>query len=105
MKWQTGSGSGRLRPTWDSRVAQIAPPYRTRKCGADAAADVLLLFAQGQPNQVPAKVYEYLHLDRFVLAFTSGATARILDKAAAGTVIRPGEDVAAAIGEYLRTIR
>lgn len=66
-----------------------------------AAADVLLLFAQGQPDQVPAKVYEYLHLNRFVLSFTDGATARILREAGAGRVVGPGDDVDAVLADVV----
>ena len=43
-------------------------------------ADALLLFAQGQPLQVPNKLYEYLAVRRPILAFVDreGESARIL---------------------------
>ncbi|MES1208665.1 MAG: glycosyltransferase [Pseudomonadota bacterium] len=56
------------------------------------AADVLLLLAQEQPYQIPAKLYEYLHAHRFVLAFTDGASARVIQETGAGRVVGPGQD-------------
>ncbi|MES1164919.1 MAG: glycosyltransferase [Verrucomicrobiota bacterium] len=62
-------------------------------------ADVLLLLAQGQPYQIPAKLYEYLHAHRFVLAFTDGASARVIEETGAGRVVGPGQDAAPALRE------
>jgi len=64
-------------------------------------ADVLLLFAQGQPDQIPAKVYEYLHLDQCVLGFTDGATGRLLRETGAGVVVGPDGDAEAAVADLL----
>jgi glycosyltransferase involved in cell wall biosynthesis len=61
------------------------------------AADVLLLLAQQQPLQIPAKLYEYLHTGRFVLAFTEGATARLVERVGAGQVVGPQDDVPAVL--------
>jgi glycosyltransferase involved in cell wall biosynthesis len=50
-------------------------------------SDVLLLFAEGQPLQVPAKLYEYLHVGRTILGFCEGASARIICDTKAGEVV------------------
>lgn len=65
------------------------------------AADVLLLLAQGQPCQIPAKLYEYLHTGKFVLAFTDGASARVIEETGAGRVVAPGQDPAPALREIV----
>jgi hypothetical protein len=39
---------------------------------------VLLLFAEGQPMQIPAKAFEYMFLGRRILAICDGATARLM---------------------------
>jgi len=65
------------------------------------AADVLLLLAQGQPCQIPAKLYEYLHARRFVLAFTDGASARVVEETGAGRVVGPGQDPAPVLREIV----
>jgi glycosyltransferase involved in cell wall biosynthesis len=54
-------------------------------------SDVLLLLAQGQPRQIPAKLYEYLHVGRRILAFTDGATARVVRDTRAGEVVTSDE--------------
>ncbi|MFL5303783.1 MAG: glycosyltransferase [Polyangia bacterium] len=69
------------------------------------AADVLLLLAQGQPCQIPAKLYEYLHAQRFVLAFTDGASARVIEETGAGRVVGPGQDPAPALREIVELHR
>ena len=75
-------------------------PYPEALCKI-AAADVLLLFAQSQPEQIPAKLYEYLHANRYILAFTSGASARVIHETGAGRVVTSATDVAAAITEIV----
>ncbi|HTL06314.1 MAG TPA: hypothetical protein VL241_11240 [Gemmatimonadales bacterium] len=47
-----------------------------------AGADALLLFAQGQPLQVPNKLYEYLAVRRPILAFVDreGESAALLER-------------------------
>ncbi len=64
-------------------------------------ADVLLLLAQGQPCQIPAKLYEYLHARKFVLAFTDGASARVIEETGAGRVVGPGQDPTPALREIV----
>jgi hypothetical protein len=56
-------------------------------------ADVLLLLAQGQPIQVPYKLYDYLGAGRRILAFTDGETAAMLARAGGHIVV--SEDDAA----------
>ncbi|MBK8005449.1 MAG: glycosyltransferase family 4 protein [Gemmatimonadetes bacterium] len=52
-------------------------------------ADALLLLAQGQPDQVPNKLYEYLGTRRPILAFVDagGETARMLQEAGGHAVV------------------
>jgi glycosyltransferase involved in cell wall biosynthesis len=50
-------------------------------------SDILLLFAEGQPVQIPAKLFEYLHARRNILAFCTGATARVIRETQAGQVV------------------
>jgi glycosyltransferase involved in cell wall biosynthesis len=91
-----------LRELGLSNVVTILPPIPYAEALARlSAADVLLLFAQGQPDQIPAKLYEYLALDRFVLAFTDGASARLVREADAGRVVGPNDDSAAAVTDVL----
>jgi hypothetical protein len=58
-------------------------------------ADVLLLLAQQQPDQVPNKLYEYLGTRRPILAFadTDGETARMLRRVG-GHHVLTGDDEA-----------
>jgi glycosyltransferase involved in cell wall biosynthesis len=64
-------------------------------------ADVLLLLAQEQPHQIPAKLYEYLNANRFVLAFAEGGSARVIEQTGAGRVVGPGDDVPAVLREIV----
>ena len=81
-----------------SDVVSISPPVSYPEALRRlSAADVLLLFAQNQPDQIPAKVYEYLHLNRFILAFTDGASARLLSEIGSGRVVGPEDDVESAL--------
>ena len=52
-----------------------------RKCiESQVDSDALLLFAQGQPAMIPAKVFEYIKINKPILALTeSGETKRILE--------------------------
>jgi glycosyltransferase involved in cell wall biosynthesis len=85
-----------------SDVVTVSPPVSySEALRRLSEADVLLLFAQRQPEQIPAKVYEYLHLNRFVLAFTDGATGRLMREAGAGLVVGPDDDAEAALAEVL----
>ena len=64
-------------------------------------ADVLVLLAQEQDYQIPAKLYEYLSAGRFVLAFTGGASATVIEDAGAGHVVGPRDDAVAALADVL----
>jgi hypothetical protein len=59
-------------------------------------ADVLLLLAQRQPDQVPNKLYEYLGTRRPIVAFADGdgETARMLRRAGGHKVITSEDDTA-----------
>jgi glycosyltransferase involved in cell wall biosynthesis len=75
-------------------VVELIPPVPYAEAlGRLAQSDVLLLLAEGQPAQIPAKLYEYLHVRRPILAFCTGATARVVREAPSGQVVtsdRPG---------------
>lgn len=68
-----------------------------------ANADLLLLLAQGQPLQVPNKLYEYLGSRKPILAFADerGETADLLRRAGAGVLIHE-TDTAARARERVR---
>ncbi len=60
-------------------------------------ADLLLLLAQGQPDQVPNKLYEYLGARRPILAFADaqGETARMLRQVGGHFVVGNHDETAA----------
>jgi hypothetical protein len=69
-------------------------------------ADVLLLLAQGQPDQVPNKLYEYLGSRGTILGFVDpdGESARML-RDVGGHVVVTSSDLAeaeAAVAQVLR---
>ncbi|MGQ9525657.1 MAG: glycosyltransferase family 4 protein [Armatimonadota bacterium] len=56
-------------------------------------ADILLLFAMGQPAQVPAKLYEYIGLGKPVLALAEpeSETARLVVETRAGVAVNAAD--------------
>lgn len=79
-------------------VVQVSPPISYPEALERVSrADVLLMFAQGQPKQIPAKLYDYLHTGRLILAYTDGATARVINDTGSGFVVGPNESSAAAL--------
>ena len=73
-----------------------------------AESDLLLLLAQGQPDQVPQKLYEYLGTRVPILAFADaeGESARMLARAGGHFVVF-GDDAAgaeAALEQALTTL-
>ena len=57
-----------------------------------ARGDVLLLFSIDQPLQVPAKLYEYLALDKRILSIsTGGITEEMIDRTGSGLNVRPDD--------------
>ena len=72
-------------------------------------ADVLLLLAEQQPDQVPNKLYEYLGTRRPILAFADadGETARMLRQVGGHHVVTSDDDaqVAHALDEILISAR
>jgi hypothetical protein len=73
--------------------------------GVVEEADVLLLLAQRQPDQIPNKLYEYLGSRRPILAFADaeGETARMLRQVGGHRVVTGDDDadVARALDEIL----
>jgi glycosyltransferase involved in cell wall biosynthesis len=55
-------------------------------------ADVLLLFSIDQPLQVPAKLYEYIALNKRILSVsTGGITEDLIDRTGSGLNVRPDD--------------
>src|SRR5262249_23187237 len=53
-------------------------------------SDVLLLFAQGQPLQIPTKLYDYIGVEKPILVFAEdGATADLAGRLPRATVVPP----------------
>jgi glycosyltransferase involved in cell wall biosynthesis len=86
----------------DFVFVQPPAPY-AEALSALSQSDVLLLFAQNQPLQIPAKLYEYLHIGRFILCFADGATAGVVREAKAGRVVEScsAEEAESALAEIL----
>jgi hypothetical protein len=75
-----------------------------------AEADCLLLVqAACCDHQIPAKAYEYLRLNKPILALTThtGDTARLLNEAAGATVVDIADEIAicAALPNFLHSVR
>jgi glycosyltransferase involved in cell wall biosynthesis len=69
-------------------VVELIPPVPyAESLGRLAQSDILLLLAEGQPFQIPAKLFEYLHIRRPILAFCTGATARVVRETQAGQIV------------------
>ncbi len=59
------------------------------------SADVLLLIQPGTKTQIPSKIYEYIYLERPILAITekTGALGELIEKYDFGYVFEPDEHV------------
>jgi glycosyltransferase involved in cell wall biosynthesis len=92
-------------------LVHLIPALPYRESLQDCAyADGLLLFQAASCNhQIPAKVYEYLRLQRPILALTDkfGDTAALLNETGGGIVVDPTDDglIAVALINFLSTIR
>lgn len=87
-------------------VVNVSPPIPYPEAlERISRADVLLLFAQGQPKQVPAKVFEYLHTNKPILAFTDGATARVIRESNTGHLVKPGDNVTRVLTTLIDSFR
>jgi glycosyltransferase involved in cell wall biosynthesis len=88
-------------------IVEVIPPVTYPKALEYlAASDVLLMFAEGQPLQIPAKTFEFLFMKRRVLAICDGATARILKELQAGAVVTSADvaGIATAIEHWAREV-
>lgn len=88
----------------------LAPPVSNREALAEQArADALLLFQGPQyDRQIPAKLYEYLRIDRpiFALVGEQGDTAAVLRRTG-GAVLVPPDDVSrieTALREFIQAL-
>jgi glycosyltransferase involved in cell wall biosynthesis len=73
-------------------VVEVSPPVSYPEALRSLAeADVLLLFAEGQETQIPAKLFEYFQVGRSILAFATGASARLIREGKAGKVVESSD--------------
>jgi len=73
-------------------VVTVVDPMTYRDCiDALRLSDALLLFAQGQPLQIPTKFYDYIAVSKPVLVFAEdGATVDLANTLESSIVIPPG---------------
>jgi glycosyltransferase involved in cell wall biosynthesis len=88
-----------------SGVVSVVPrvPFETA-CQYQQESDLLLLFQQDFPLQVPRKLYESMAFGKPVLAITerNGATARVVRETGIGTVVdNRTADIEAGLAAYL----
>jgi hypothetical protein len=89
-------------------IVEICPPVSYPDAlEALIKSDVLLLFADQQPNQIPAKLFEYLLMRRPILGFTSGASANLIRRSFAGHVFESDdpEGLDRILLQYLKEFR
>ena len=86
-----------------------ALPYRAALQDAANADALLLLQAECCDHQVPAKAYEYLRLQKPVLALTTAAgdTASLLNQAGGGTIVDLADEdaICQALPNFVRQVR
>ena len=78
-------------------VIQILPFMKPSELGPYYdRANVLVNFAQGQPDQIPGKVYEYIASGKEMLVLTEAGsdTARVCREAQLGEAVEPGDTAA-----------
>jgi hypothetical protein len=103
---------GRLAATWQvasllasldltEYVALIPPVSHAESLTYLMRSHVLILLQPDAPLQVPGKLFEYIYLQKPILALAGeGATADLVQQHALGTVVAPENcaDIAAAVG-------
>ena len=84
-------------------------PYRASLQDAAEADGLLLLQAACCDHQIPAKAYEYLRLNKPILALTTqtGDTASLLNEAGGATIVDIADEnaISAALPGFLRSVR
>ncbi len=84
-------------------------PYRDSLQDAAEADGLLLLQAACCDHQIPAKAYEYLRLNKPILALTThnGDTARLLNEAGGATIVDIADEGAiySALPDFLRSVQ
>jgi glycosyltransferase involved in cell wall biosynthesis len=75
------------------RVVEISPPVSYHEVlAAIRRSHVALVLAPTQPNQIPAKTYDYIGLGTEILALAPpGATAELVTRFAVGSAYDPGD--------------
>jgi hypothetical protein len=102
---------GLLRDIGIDDIVQLLPAFPHREATVDtAAADGLLLFQAASCNhQIPAKVYEYLRLEKPILALTSmsGDTATLLRDTGGATIVDLADEdsIVHALRSFLVSVR
>jgi hypothetical protein len=92
-------------------LVQLLPALPHREALRDAASgDAFLLFQAASCNhQIPAKVYEYLRLEKPIFALTSvvGDTARLLEEVGGATIadLADQNSIAGALPRFLASVR
>jgi len=92
-------------------IVQLLPPLPYRESLQDAANSDCLLLLQAAccDHQIPAKAYEYLRLNKPILALTTqtGDTAALLQQAGGATIVGLEDENAIyqALPEFLRQVR
>jgi len=92
-------------------LVRLLPPLPYREGLEDASrSDAFLLFQDGSCNhQIPAKLYEYLRLQKPIFALTAheGNTAAILTASQGATVVSPRdfEEIARIFPKFLASLR
>jgi glycosyltransferase involved in cell wall biosynthesis len=92
-------------------IVQLLPALPHREALEDTAtADALLLFQAASCNhQIPAKVYEYLRLEKPILALISpaGDTAKLLQAAGGATIVDLADEnsIAETLPRFITSVR
>jgi glycosyltransferase involved in cell wall biosynthesis len=91
-------------------IVQLLPPLPYRDSLQDAATADALLLLQGPScdHQIPAKAYEYLRLDKPILALTTheGDTGTLLETTGGATIVDPlsADAIARALPRFLDAV-
>lgn len=102
-RWNGRDLAGWVRENGMERQLRLLPPVPHGEVRAlMEGSEVLVNFAQGQPDQIPAKLYEYLASGRetLLIAEAESDAARITLESGAGRVVEP--DDAEALRRTLR---
>src|SRR5207245_9063336 len=81
----------------------VVDPMTYRDCiDALRLSDAVLLFAQGQPLQIPTKFYDYIAVSKPVLVFAEDGATVDLARTLEGSIVIPPGDTEALEAALLR---